>query len=262
MKFKSYAEEKKYYEQEANQEEFLAWYQQQDLPKYEKPSVTVDNVILGWEDEEVKLLLIRRKANPFKGYYALPGGFVDKTEDTTEAVLREVKEEVGLTLSEQYVEQLKTIATPGRDPRAWTITVAHLTYLPAMADMKVVAGDDAREAHWVTLQATSEGKPQLFYQNKEIPLTELAFDHEEIIQEAVIRIKNRLDYIPTVLKILGGTFTLTEARKVYSKFLGIPVADLDNSNFRKTHGKFFTEVGLETKTTKGRPRKIYRLKSF
>ncbi|MGL4694760.1 NUDIX domain-containing protein [Enterococcus larvae] len=262
MKFNNYAEEKKYYEQQADQEDFLKWYQKQDLPKYEKPSVTVDNVILGWNEDEVKLLLIKRKANPFRGHYALPGGFVDKKEDTTEAVLREVKEEVGITLDENYVEQLKTIATPNRDPRAWTITVAHLTYLPDMGAVKVTAGDDAREAHWVTLRADREGTPQLFYNEKEIPLDELAFDHKEIITEAVHRIKNRLDYVPTVLQILGATFTLTEARKVYSKFLGISLQELDNSNFRKTHGKFFIDMGFETKPIKGRPRKIYKLKRF
>ena len=260
MEFKNYQEEKKYYEQEASESEFLNWYQKQDLPMYEKPSVTVDNVILGWSEESVKLLLIKRKANPFKDHYALPGGFIDKNEDTTEAVLREVKEEVGIRLSENYVEQLKTIATPNRDPRSWTITVAHLTYLPSMDEVKITAGDDAKEAHWVTLEATKTGTPRLSYKGKNIPLDELAFDHKEIIREAIIRIKNRLDYQPTVLQILGTTFTLTEARKVYSKFLGISVDELDNSNFRKTHGKFFTEVGFETKTTKGRPRKIYKLK--
>lgn len=262
MKFKEYAEEKKYYEQEASQEEFLKWYQQQDLPKYEKPSVTVDNVILGWDEDEVKLLLIKRKANPFRDHYALPGGFVDKKEDTTEAVLREVQEEVGIALDESYVEQLKTIATPNRDPRAWTITVAHLTYLPDMRAVKVIAGDDAREAHWVTLRADRDGTPHLFYKAKEISLEELAFDHKEIIREAVNRIKNRLDYVPTVLQILGATFTLTEARKVYSKFLGVELKELDNSNFRKTHGKFFTEIGFETKPIKGRPRKLYKLKNL
>lgn len=262
MKFKDYAEEKRYYEQEASQEVFLDWYQRQDLPKYEKPSVTVDNVILGWVEDEVKLLLIKRKANPFRDHYALPGGFVDKTEDTTEAVLREVREEVGIALEEGYVEQLKTIATPNRDPRAWTITVAHLTYLPDMSAVKATAGDDAKEACWVTLQADKNGEPHLFKGGKELPLNELAFDHKEIIREAVNRIKNRLDYVPTVLQILGPTFTLTEARKVYSKFLGVAVNELDNSNFRKTHGKFFTEIGFETKPIKGRPRKIYKLKNF
>ena len=262
MKFDNYQQEKTYYEQVADQETFLKWYQQQDLPTYEKPSVTVDNVILGWAEDAVKVLLIKRKANPFRDHFALPGGFVDKTEDTTEAVLREVKEEVGICLSENEVEQLKTIATPNRDPRAWTITVAHLTYLPSMQEVHATAGDDAKDVYWVNLEATKEGRPVLTLQGKEIPLDELAFDHKEILQEAVTRIKNRLDYLPTVLKILGPTFTLTEARKVYSKFLGIPVEQLDNSNFRKTHGKFFIEVGTEVRKEKGRPRKVYKLKNL
>lgn len=260
MKFQNGPAEKKYFEQEASQAEFLEWYQQQDLPTYEKPSVTVDNVILGWQEDQVKLLLIRRKANPFRGQYALPGGFIDKNEDTLAAVIREVKEEVGIQLNSDCVEQLKTIATPNRDPRTWVITVAHLTYLPDMSQIQVVASDDAKEAEWVSLTVTKEGVIKLFGKKGQIYLNELAFDHEEIIKEAVTRIKNRLNYAPTILKILGSTFTLTEARKVYSNFLGRSLEELDNSNFRKTHGKFFEELGFETKPIKGRPKKIYRLK--
>ncbi|MBP2099083.1 NUDIX domain-containing protein [Enterococcus rivorum] len=260
MKFKNIQEEKKYYEQEASQEEFLKWYKHQDLPTYEKPSVTVDNVILGWQDEQIKLLLIQRKANPFKGKYALPGGFVDKNEDTLEAVIREVKEEVSIQLDSDCIEQLKTIATPNRDPRTWVITVAHLTYLPCMSQVQIVASDDAKEVEWVSLAVNKAGQIKLDGKHGLIDLNQLAFDHEEIIKEAVIRIKNRLNYAPTILKILGSTFTLTDARKVYSKFLGLSLEELDNSNFRKTQGKFFEELGFETKPTKGRPKKIYRLK--
>lgn len=252
--------ERIYYEQQASQEEFLEWYKKQELPMYEKPSVTVDNVILGWENDQVKLLLIQRKANPFRGKYALPGGFIDKNEDTLEAVIREVKEEVSIQLDSDCVEQLKTIATPNRDPRTWIITVAHLTYLPDMSQVKVVANDDARSAEWVSLEVTKEGELRLFGKKGQLDLSELAFDHKEIIEEAVIRVKNRLNYAPTILKILGPIFTLTEARKVYSKFLGLSLEELDNSNFRKTHGKFFEELGFETKPVKGRPKKIYRLK--
>ena len=94
--FKDPQAEKHYYETEASQEEFLTWYQKQEFPNYPKPALTVDNVILRWyqadpeEAPQLQLLLIKRKAHPFLGHYALPGGFVEPDEDTTQATIREV----------------------------------------------------------------------------------------------------------------------------------------------------------------------------
>ena len=120
--------EKDYYEHQASEKEFLAWYAKQDRQTYETPSVTVDNVIFAYNPvtNRVNLLLIQRKAHPDLHHWALPGGFLDKTEDTTQAAIREVYEETHLQIAPKFVDQLKTIATPGRDPRGWVVTVAHL----------------------------------------------------------------------------------------------------------------------------------------
>ena len=137
--------EKEYYETMADESAFLAWYKTQDLPKYETPSVTADMVAYCFVDGQVKLLVIKRKAHPYQNKYALVGGFVDKYEDAYQACIREVKEEVGLEIPLEKVEQLMTVSTPGRDPRGWVITIAHLVYLPAIAVDQAQAGDDAKE---------------------------------------------------------------------------------------------------------------------
>lgn len=272
MKFKSKLEEKIYYEQQATEEEFLEWYKNLDLPTYEKPSVTVDNVILAYDksSDEVKMLMIKRKAHPYKDCWALPGGFVEPTESTDETVIREVKEEVGLDISKKNIEQLYTFSTPNRDPRTWVITVAYLTFLPELPD--VIAGDDAKEAQWFSVNTsrndfslvgtdgtifeikTSKDKVNKNYN------TNIAFDHASIIRTALLRIQGSLDWKPKVLNILGDTFTLLSARKVYSKFIPVnSYKDIDNSNFKKTHGKLFEEVGQRAEKV-GRPAKVFKLK--
>ena len=91
--FASKAEEKNYYERQASLAEFLTWYHQQELPEYEKPSLTVDMVLLCYnkEADQLKVLLIQRKGHPFRNSWALPGGFVNRNESTEDSVLRETK---------------------------------------------------------------------------------------------------------------------------------------------------------------------------
>ena len=125
--------EKEYFETVASEADFLKWYKEQDLPTYETPSVTADMVAYCFVEGKLKLLAIRRKAHPYQHRLALVGGFVNKDEDATHACIREVKEEVGLDLPVNKVEQLMTVSTPERDPRGWVITIAHLVYLPAEA---------------------------------------------------------------------------------------------------------------------------------
>ena len=141
--------EREYFEIHATEKEFLDWYCKQDLPQYEKPSVTVDMVAYCFVEGKIKLLLIRRKAHPYQNCLALVGGFMDKGEDAAHACQREVKEEINLDLPLEKIEQLVTVSTPGRDPRGWTVTIAHLVYLPSRALELVQAGDDAKDVVFV-----------------------------------------------------------------------------------------------------------------
>ena len=129
-----------------------------------KPSVTVDGVII----KNGKVLLIKRKNEPFKGRWALPGGFVEYGETVEEAVLREVKEETGM---DAKIKKLVGVySSPDRDPRGHTISIVFLME----AKGETIAGDDATEAR--------------FFDLKKLP--PLAFDHAKIIEDAVKTFNN------------------------------------------------------------------------
>jgi 8-oxo-dGTP diphosphatase len=135
---------------------------------YPRPSLTVD-IALVTREAMPRVLLIRRSADPFKGKWALPGGFVDENERLADAARRELKEETGVDQAD--LEQLHTFGDPGRDPRGWTVSVAYLA-LVTPNQLKPVAGDDAAAVGWFPLDK----------------LPPLAFDHADI----VARVRHRL----------------------------------------------------------------------
>lgn len=127
--------------------------------------VTVDTVVFLEQNNSTSVLLIERKNNPFKGLWALPGGFVEDDEDLETAAKRELKEETGIDLAS--CEQLYTFGEPGRDPRGRTISIAHVGFAKETDQPK--AADDAQDAKWFDLTR----------------LPELAFDHRGIINLAI-----------------------------------------------------------------------------
>lgn len=266
-RFSSKAEEKLYYEQEASEEDFLQWYNRQEHPDYEKPALTVDMVLMCYnkEEDQIKTLLIQRKSHPYKNSWALPGGFVEPRESTGESVIRETKEETGVEISTHNIEQLHTFSRPDRDPRGWVVTVSYLAFI---GEEPLSAGDDAAEVRWFTLER-KRNNIHLTNGDVEIILDlqtgvssgpdTLAFDHSEIILKAFNRVANKMEHEPLVLQVLGDSFTITEARKVFAKFLGIDFRSIDHSNFKKAMLQYFEEIG-ERPVGIGRPSKIYRLK--
>jgi 8-oxo-dGTP diphosphatase len=131
--------------------------------KYPRPAVTTDIILTTGEPTISHILLIERKHDPYKGLWALPGGFVDMDEDLEDACLRELKEETGI--ENVKISQFLTIGTPGRDPRGRTITIVYRAHIDTM--VKPIAGDDAANAKW--------------FETDKLP--ELAFDHLEIINK-------------------------------------------------------------------------------
>ena len=246
--------EKEYFETVASETDFLKWYKEQDLPTYETPSVTADMVAYCFVEGQLKLLAIRRKAHPYQHRLALVGGFVNKDEDATHACIREVKEEVGLDLPVNKVEQLMTVSTPGRDPRGWVITIAHLVYLPAEAVNMVQAGDDAKDVVFVDVDFQT-GK--CFLEGVELEEQAFAFDHYAIIQESIKRIQGRLDWNPTFLYLLEEEFTVYEGTELVN--LINPGRPIVSNNFLVKYGEYVEEVGLK-RVPKKKPRKTYRLK--
>lgn len=128
--------------------------------------LTVDAVVFSVIDEQLKVLLIQRKHEPFKDQWALPGGFVEDNEDLYDAMKRELQEETGLKL--EHARQLYTFGTPGRDPRGRTVTVAYYALIEEHLS-KVKGGDDAADAQWFNIHH----------------LPEIAFDHADIIAYAM-----------------------------------------------------------------------------
>jgi len=141
--------------------------------EYPRPAVTVDIIVFTFQNNELKVLLVQRKIDPFAGHWALPGGFVDMDEDLDAAALRELAEETNIT--DVYLEQLYTFGQPQRDPRGRVITVAYfaLLSLDEATKQQVHAGDDAGDADWFNIYK----------------LPKLAFDHQSILDYALQRLR-------------------------------------------------------------------------
>ena len=179
--------------------------------EYPRPALTVDCVVFGIDDEDLKILLIQRDLEPFAGKWALPGGFVRMDESLEEAARRELAEET--ELSNVFLEQLFTFGSPGRDPRGRVVTVAYYA-LVKLSDHKVKAATDARNAAWFAVD--------------DVP--PLAFDHDRILEVAYTRLKGKVRYQPIGFELLPPKFTLTQLQRMYEKVLDRP---LDKRNFRK-----------------------------
>ena len=181
------------------------------LSDYPQPSVTVDLVIFTIAEDDLKVLLIRRGQEPFKGRWALPGGFVEIDESLERAAARELKEEVGVT--NVYLEQLYTFGEPKRDPRGRVISVSYFALVDAERQ-RIVAASDAAEAQWYSV----------------FDAPKLAFDHAKILDCAVWRLRNKIEWTTVGYELLPKKFTLSELQRVYEIILQRPV---DKRNFRK-----------------------------
>lgn len=208
----------------------------EDCPR---PSVTVDIIIFTLRDNDLQVLLIKRKHPPFEGMWAIPGGFVDIDESLEEAALRELREETGV--EDVYLEQLYTFGNPDRDPRGRVITVAYFAVAPADA-IRPRAGDDAAEARWWSMYN----------------LPPLAFDHTEILTYALRRLRYKLEYTAVGFELLPETFTLSELQAAYEVVLG---ERLDKRNFRRKilSAGVIEETG-EHRVGEGRPARLYRFR--
>lgn len=207
---------------------------------YPRPSVTVDCVIFGLDDQQVlNVLLIQRQKDPFAGFWALPGGFVDMDEDLEAAALRELAEETGV--QDLFIEQLYTFGAPNRDPRGRVISVAYYA-LVNPEKHPVRAASDARRAEWYPVDQ----------------LPPLAFDHHQIFQVALDRLRAKVRYQPIGFELLPEQFTLTQLQQLYENILGI-TSGLNKRNFRTKILKMgvLEEVGMQEGVAH-RPAKLYR----
>jgi len=184
--------------------------------EYPRPSVTADCALFAMRAEDLAILLIKRKGAPYKGAWALPGGFVNENEPLEKAAARELVEETGI--SGVPLEQLGAFGDPGRDPRGHVVTVAFYSFV--VADTQPVAADDAAEAAWHSLRALP--LPSWGARSPVRTAVKLAFDHAYIIDAARRRLQERL-VDPTresPFAIVPSRFTLVELQRVYEAVLG------------------------------------------
>lgn len=193
--------------------QFLADYSADGFPPF---AVTVDLAIFSIRDAELAVLLVQRAEHPFRGGWALPGGFVRAEESVTEAAARELAEETGLVDFGGHLEQLRTFGEVGRDPRMRVISVAHLAFAPDLP--QPVSGSDAADARWWPVDRIGAAG------------LELAFDHEQILTAALERVRSKLEYSTLATAFVREPFTLGELHAVYQAVWG---ADLDLGNFRR-----------------------------
>lgn len=207
-------------------------------------AVTVDLVVLTIRRDALHALVVRRGEAPFKGRWALPGGFVRPDEDLEAAAVRELQEETGLSRDDVHVEQLASYGAPRRDPRMRVVTVAHLALAADLPTPR--AGTDAADATWRPVSDLLTGS------------VTLAFDHTQILRDGVERARGKLEYTPLATAFCADEFTVSELRHVYEVVWGAP---LDPRNFhRKVTGTDGFLVPTEQTTARdgGRPARLYR----
>lgn len=199
--------------------------------RYPHPAVTTDCVIFGFDGTNLKVLLIERGIEPFKGKWALPGGFLKLDESAEQGAQRELKEETGLETA--YIRQFHTFSDPDRDPRERVITIA---YYALVRLQEVVGGDDAARAEWFDLD--------------DVP--PLAFDHHRILNMATSELRRQIHFEPIGFELLSKQFTIKQLQMLYEAILGVK---FDRRNFYKKmqHLELLTQINSGVTHSRSNP---------
>ncbi|MCG7343838.1 NUDIX hydrolase [Sporosarcina sp. ACRSL] len=290
------------YLQNLSEAEFLEQYKKTEINKYKKPSITTDMAIFTVVTEpapdkrkkaekELQLLLIQRGGHPYKGDWALAGGFMGIDEDLDTAVQRELKEETGV--DGVYAEQLYTWSAVDRDPRMRIVSVSYLALVDQEKLPPLQAGDDAEDVRWFTVkdktvEIRDEMESGLRKRTEEIELEltsgdikvsatvekvtvtdgantkttmsithrdGIAFDHAEIILYSLERLRGKVNYTNIAFNLVGDEFTLPDLQQVYEVILG---RSLNKVQFRRHVEDMVVDTGKEIKTGAYRPSKLYK----
>lgn len=211
---------------------------------YWHPAVTTDAVVFGFDGEQLNVLLIERGNEPFLNCWALPGGFIKETDKSAEeSVYRELHEETNV--EGLYLEEFKSFSNVARDPRERVITIAFFA-LVVKSKFKIKGGDDARRAEWFPVDK----------------LPELAFDHRDIIECALERLRHRIHFEPIGFHLLEKEFTMPQLQNIYIAILDPERKDpklLDRRNFAKKMLKlgYIKETGEKVTGNPYRSPKLY-----
>lgn len=205
---------------------------------YKNPSLAVDLVVFGYHDQQLSVLLLNRKEEPFKDGWTLPGGFVQMEERFSETCSRILKTKLGM--DDIYLEQLYSFDDPFRDPRGRVVSVAHFALInPDQFD--IVAGHMANDVKWFKISKVPR----------------LGFDHKLIFQKALERLKSKILYYPVGFELLNETFTMTELQELYECILGI---EIDRRNFRRKilDSEYIVATGTKREGLKNRHPDLYK----
>lgn len=208
---------------------------------YAKSAFTVDNIIFGFDDGDLKVLLIKRGEAPFENQWALPGNFVYPNEDLNASATRVLLELTGL--KDVYLEQVRTFGAVNRHPMGRVITVAYFSLIK-IKDYKLQGTAPlSRKAEWISIKEA----------------TNLAFDHDEILDACFRRLKRRVRMRPVGFELLPRKFTLTELQHLYEAILE-PEKPIDKRNFRKKilSMKILVDLNETQKGVAHRPAKLYK----
>ncbi len=213
--------------------------------EFPRPSVTTDILVFSIREGLLQVLLIERNLDPFKGAWAIPGGFMQMDEDIRECALRELEEETGL--SDIPLRQLGTYGKPGRDPRGRVITIAFVALVPS-GDLFARGGSDAEDAQWFLVD--------------ELP--QLAFDHAQILADGRALLAKYVtasihDSALVAFDFLPSKFTLSQAQQVFETLRG---EAMDKRNFRKwlTNEWSVEDTGEKSSGGRHRPAALFQLK--
>jgi 8-oxo-dGTP diphosphatase len=234
----------------AGEREFLRAYSPGEFPAF---GVTVDLAVFTLRAGVLAVLLVRRREHPYRGFWALPGGFVLADESADAAARRELAEETGAATFTGHLEQLRTYSGPDRDPRMRVVSVAYVALAPGLPEPR--PGGDAAAARWWPVEdldlsgAAADGVP-------------LAFDHPLVLADALERVRSKLEYTTLAAGFVTEPFTLADLRRVYAAVWG---SAPDLANFRRkvlgTPGFVIEVERSETAaagTAGGRPPLLYR----
>ena len=206
--------------------------------QYQNPSLAIDLVVFGYHDNEIFVLLLNRKEEPFKDTWTLPGAFLQMDELFQDTCIRVLKTKLGMT--NLYLEQLYSFDEMERDPRGRVISVTYYALINPKK-FEVVAGKMANDVTW--------------FKTRKIP--KLGFDHDHIFKMALRRLKSKILYYPVGFELLDEEFTMTELHELYETILGI---QLDRRNFRRKilDSQYIINTGTKREGLQNRHPDLYK----